>query len=37
VLSTKDDISADELGLDTAKKLGARVGEMALRLTPKEA
>ena len=37
VLSTKDDISADELGLDTAKKLGAHVGEMALRLAPKEA
>ena len=37
VLSAKDDISADELGLDTAKKLGAHVGEMALRLAPKEA
>ena len=37
VLSTKDDISADELGLDTAKKLGMHVGEMALRLAPKEA
>jgi multimeric flavodoxin WrbA len=35
VLSTKDDISADELGLDTAKKLGAHVGEMAMRLIPK--
>jgi multimeric flavodoxin WrbA len=35
VLSTKDDISADELGLDTAKKLGAHVGEMASRLAPK--
>jgi multimeric flavodoxin WrbA len=35
VLSTKDAISADELGLDTAKKLGSHVGEMALRLTPK--
>ena len=33
VLSTKDDISADTLGLDTAKKLGAHVAEMALRLT----
>ena len=37
VLSTKDDISADELGLDTAKKLGAHVGEMALRLVSREA
>jgi multimeric flavodoxin WrbA len=37
VLSTKDDINADQLGLDTAKKLGAHVGEMALRLAPKEA
>jgi len=37
VLSTKDDISADELGLGTAKKLGAHVVEMALRLAPKEA
>jgi multimeric flavodoxin WrbA len=37
VLSTKDDISADELGLDTAKKLGAHVAEVALRLAPKEA
>jgi multimeric flavodoxin WrbA len=36
VLSTKDDISADTLGLDTAKKLGAHVAEMALRLAPKE-
>jgi multimeric flavodoxin WrbA len=37
VLSTKDEISADTLGLDTAKKLGAHVAEMALRLAPKEA
>jgi len=37
VLSTKDDISADELGLDTARKLGAHVAEMALRLAAKEA
>ena len=37
VLSTKDDISTDELGLDTAKKLGTHLGEMALRLAPKEA
>jgi multimeric flavodoxin WrbA len=35
VLSTKDDISADELGLDTARKLGARVAEVALALTAK--
>jgi len=34
VLSTKDD-SGDELGLDTAKKLGARVAEVALRLAAK--
>jgi multimeric flavodoxin WrbA len=33
VLSTKDDISADTLGLDTAKKLGAHVAEMALKLS----
>jgi multimeric flavodoxin WrbA len=32
VLSTKDDISGDTLGLDTAKKLGAHVAEMALKL-----
>ncbi|HRY52220.1 MAG TPA: flavodoxin family protein [Candidatus Paceibacterota bacterium] len=32
VLSTKDDISADTLGLDTAKKLGAHMAEMALKL-----
>ncbi|MCX7887441.1 MAG: flavodoxin family protein [Verrucomicrobiae bacterium] len=31
VLSTKDDISGDELGLDTARKLGTRVAEIALR------
>jgi multimeric flavodoxin WrbA len=37
VLSTKDDISADELGLDTARKLGAHVAEVALRLAPIEA
>ncbi len=37
VLSTKDDISADTLGLDTARKLGAHVAEMALRLASKEA
>ncbi len=32
VLSTKDDISGDELGLDTARKLGMHVGQVALRL-----
>ncbi|MDD4870949.1 MAG: flavodoxin family protein [Kiritimatiellae bacterium] len=32
VLSTKDDISGDDLGLDTAKKLGIHVAEMALKL-----
>ena len=37
VLSTKDDISADELGLNTARKLGAHLAEMALRLAPREA
>lgn len=37
VLSTKDEISADELGLDTAKKLGARVAEVALALAAKGA
>jgi multimeric flavodoxin WrbA len=35
VQSTKDEISADELGLDTAKKLGARVAEIALRCASK--
>ncbi len=37
MLSTKDDIGADEVGLDTARKLGAHLGEMAVRLAPKEA
>ena len=37
VVSTKDDISADELGLDTARKVGAHVAEVALRLAPKGA
>lgn len=37
IVSAKDDISTDELGLDTAKKLGARVAEVALRLAPKGA
>ena len=37
VPSTKDDVSADELGLDTAKKLGAHAAEAVLRLLPKEA
>jgi multimeric flavodoxin WrbA len=32
VLATKDDISGDTLGLDTARKLGARVAEVAVRL-----
>ena len=32
VLSVKDDISADELGLDTARKVGLHVAEVALRL-----
>jgi multimeric flavodoxin WrbA len=32
VLSTKDDISADTLGLDTAKKVGTHVAELALKL-----
>lgn len=35
LLSTKDDISADTLGLDTARKLGARVAEVVLSLAPK--
>jgi len=30
LLSTKDDISGDALGLDTARKLGARVAEVAI-------
>ncbi len=37
VLSTKDDISADEVGLDTARKLGARVAEVAVALAAKGA
>ncbi len=37
VLSTKDDIASDSLGLETAKKVGTHVGEMALRLAPKQA
>ena len=32
VLSTKDDISADELGLKTAAQLGKHVGEAAIKL-----
>jgi multimeric flavodoxin WrbA len=32
LFSTKDHISADELGLDTAKKLGLHVAEAALKL-----
>lgn len=35
VVSTKDDISGDELGMDTAKKLGARVAQIALKLANK--
>lgn len=35
LLSTKDDIGADTLGLDTARKLGARVAELALSLALK--
>ncbi|MCC7159970.1 MAG: flavodoxin family protein [Ignavibacteria bacterium] len=31
LLSAKDDIAADESGLDTARKLGARIAEMALQ------
>jgi multimeric flavodoxin WrbA len=37
VLSVKDDISGDTMGLDTARKLGARVAEAALRLASKDA
>lgn len=37
VLSTKDDISLDDLGLDTCRKLGTHVAEVALRLAPKDA
>ncbi len=36
VQSTKDEISADELGLDTAKKLGVRIAEVALRMAGKK-
>jgi hypothetical protein len=32
VLSTRDDISGDELGLGTARNTGLRVADMALRL-----
>ncbi len=32
----KDDITKDEFGMDTARKLGIRVAEAALRLVPKE-
>jgi len=35
VVSTKDEISGDELGLDTARKVGAHVAEVALRLAVK--
>ena len=33
----KDDITKDEFGMDTAGKLGIRVAEAALRLSPKQA
>lgn len=36
-LSTKEDISGDQLGLDTAKKLGAHVAEVALRCARSQA
>lgn len=32
LVSTKDDISGDELGIDTAKKLGIHLAEIALKL-----
>ena len=32
LLSAKDEIAQDELGLDTAKKVGIHVAELALRL-----
>jgi multimeric flavodoxin WrbA len=35
VLSTKDDISNDEVGMLTVKQLGVHMGEAALRLAPK--
>ena len=37
VLSTKDDISGDELGLGTARNTGLRVADFALRLAQQEA
>ena len=37
LLSVKDDISGDTLGLDTARKVGARVAETALRLASRGA
>jgi multimeric flavodoxin WrbA len=36
VLSTKDDISGDELGLGTARNTGLRVADFALRLAGKQ-
>jgi len=33
----KDDITKDKFGMDTARKLGIRVAEAALRLSPKKA
>ena len=35
--NTKDDVSQDETGLQSAKLLGTHVAELALRLAPKEA
>jgi multimeric flavodoxin WrbA len=32
----KDDITKDEFGMDTARKLGIRVAEAALRLSPRK-
>jgi hypothetical protein len=32
VLSTKDEISGDDLGLGTARNTGLRVADLALRL-----
>jgi multimeric flavodoxin WrbA len=37
VLSTKDDISSDELGLGTARNTGLRVADFALKLAPRDA
>jgi multimeric flavodoxin WrbA len=37
VLSTKDDVTADELGLGTARNTGLRVADLVMRLAPKDA